>query len=117
MKFLADEGQINVSPTLIMAVGMNGAIFLQQLHKQLEQQTDLIDEEEAWYCQSYENWTKQLPFWNVSQIMRTVQKLEQLEVIHTNTTLNEYHTDRTKWYRIDYERLYFLGMVAKNEFM
>ena len=122
MKLIANEDQICVSPALIMAAGMNGAIFLHQLHMHLEQQSDLIDEndddyEEAWYCQSYENWAKQLPFWNVPQIMRTVQKLEQLRIIHTTLKFNKYHMDRTKWYRIDYERLHFLMMVVENELM
>jgi len=102
--FLVDGEQMSLSQDLAAVVGINGALLLQQLHEKLEEQ-GVLRNGEIWYCQSYEDWSKQLLFWNVPKIMRIIQKLEKLGVIVSTNTLNKFCTDRTKWYRIDYERV------------
>ena len=102
--FLVNEEQMSLSQDLAKVVGINGALLLQQLHEKIEEQ-GILKNGEFWYCQSYEDWSKQLFFWNVPKIMRIIQKLEKLGVIISTNTLNKFSTDRTKWYRINYERV------------
>lgn len=102
--FLVDGEQMSLSQDLAKVVGINGALLLQQLHEKLEEQ-GILKNGEIWYCQSYEEWSKQLVFWNVPKIMRIIQKLEKLGVIISTNTLNKFSTDRTKWYRIAPMRL------------
>ena len=102
--FLVDGEQMSLSQELAKVVGVKGALLLQQLHEKIEEQ-GVLTNGEIWYCQSYEDWSKQLLFWNVPQIMRIIQKLEKLGVVISTNKLNKFCTDRTKWYRIDYERV------------
>ena len=76
MNILILESALLILLTLAQQIGLDIAILQQQLHFRLTHQ----EQERAgklWYCQTYTNWTKQLPFWNESKIKRLFIKLEE----------------------------------------
>ena len=104
MNLLTNEKPLIVLPNVATVIGVDEAILLQQLHYRLQQQT-VLQNGEAWYCQSHANWRKQLPFWNEPKIKRIILQLEQLELVHSTDRFNQFYVDRTKWYKIDYDKL------------
>jgi len=67
MNILILESPLLILLTLAQQIGLDKAILQQQLHFRLTHQ----EQERAgmlWYCQTYTNWTKQLPFWNESKL-------------------------------------------------
>lgn len=104
MNLLTNENPLILLPQLACVIGPEEAIVLQQLHFRLQQQT-VTHDGEVWYCQSLAKWQKQLPFWNEPKIKRLIRTLEDLQVVHSTDRLNQFYVDRTKWYKIDYDKL------------
>ena len=104
MNLLIQESPLLILPTLAQAIGLDEAILLQQLHFRLTHQSQERDGK-LWYCQSYTNWAKQLPFWGESKIKRLFIKLEKDGLIHSTDKYNTFYVDRTKWYSIEYSAL------------
>ncbi|MED5040832.1 DnaD domain protein [Geobacillus stearothermophilus] len=102
-KLLLDEKPLVILPSLAKEIGLNEAIILQQLHYWLQESNNERDGQ-RWIYNTYEDWQKQFPFWSVTTIRRTIKKLENQGII-VSDNLNSMKIDKTKWYRIDYERL------------
>lgn len=99
-KLLMDEIPLMVQPKLAVKIGLNEAIFLQQLHYWLEKATNIIDGK-RWVYNTFNEWQKQFPFWSVATIKRTISSLENKKLIIA-ANYNKMSIDRTKWYTIDY---------------
>lgn len=103
-KLLIDEQPLQVLPSLANLLGLNKAIFLQQVHYWL-QKSEHIREGKRWIYNTYSEWQEQFPFWSIETIKRTVRSLEADGVVETTDRFNRYKMDHTKWYTIDYETL------------
>ncbi len=103
-RLLIPEPPLLVLPSLAMTVGLNEAIFLQQLHYWLLQSGKDRDGR-RWIYNTYEEWHAQLPFWSVMTIRRIVGALEDKGVVISTTAYNQHKVDRTKWYSLDYAAL------------
>mgnify|MGYP003525604647 FL=1 len=114
MKLLIQESPLLILPTLAQTIGLEEAILLQQLHFRLTHQGQERDGK-RWYCQSYTNWAKQLPFWSESKIKRLFLKLEKEGFIQSTDKYNTFYVDRTKWYSIEYHALDKLFHANTNE--
>lgn len=104
MKLLVDGRQLFLSQDLAARIGIEEALFLQQLYYRLETQ-GMEKEGHIWYRQTYQGWAKQCPQWNIRKIKRLVMKLERYQIIISSNKFNSFKTDRSKWYRIDYEKI------------
>jgi DnaD/phage-associated family protein len=102
-RLLLDEEPLVILPSLAAAVGLNESIVLQQLHYWLER-SNHIYEGHKWVYNTYEEWREQFPFWSESTIRRIITKLEKQGLIITGN-FNRSKIDKTKWYRINYEKL------------
>ncbi|MBC9873667.1 DnaD domain-containing protein [Macrococcoides bohemicum] len=100
-KLLIHDYPIQVSPKLAVAIGLNEAIMVQQMHYWLDRSSHFI-ENRKWIYNTYEGWRKQLPFWSESTIKRTITTLKKKGVIITGN-FNKAKFDKTIWYSIDYE--------------
>ncbi len=100
---LIREHPLQVLPALAAAIGLNEAIFLQQVHYWINR-TENVREGYKWVYNSYTDWHAQFPFWSIDTIKRTVHSLETQSLIFT-ANFNAHRMDKTKWYRINYERL------------
>jgi DnaD/phage-associated family protein len=102
-RLLLDEEPLVILPSLAATIGLNESIVLQQLHYWLERSTN-VHEGHTWVYNTYEEWQEQFPFWSESTIRRIITKLEKQGLIITGN-FNRSKIDKTKWYRINYEKL------------
>jgi hypothetical protein len=102
-KLLIDEPPLQVLPSLAVAVGLNEAIALQQLHYWL-QRVKTTRSGRKWVYNSYDEWQAQFPFWSISTIRRAFTSLEKRGLVRSEQP--EAHARQMrKWYTIDYEAL------------
>ncbi len=103
MKLLLNEEPLIVLPSLAAHIGLQESIFLQQLHYWLNRSNHEKDGHK-WVYNSYKEWQKQFPFWSEKTISRIVKKLEDSGLVICDN-FNSLVIDKTKWYRICYEKL------------
>ena len=108
---LISEPPLQVLPSLATEVGLNEAIVLQQFHYWLERSNNVHDGYK-WVYNSYSKWNEQFPFWSNATLRRTINSLEKQGFFIT-ANYNKAGFDKTKWYRIDYERV--SNASAQNE--
>lgn len=100
-RLLINEPPLQVLPSLAKLIGLNEAIFLQQLHYWLIKSQHEYDGRK-WVYNTFEEWQKQLPFWSIITIKRIVQSLRKAGLVSTTAQYNKMQVDRTLWYTIDY---------------
>ncbi|MDC6268046.1 hypothetical protein [Lysinibacillus fusiformis] len=101
---LTNDSHLYFSTRLAMEVGLNEAIFLEYLKQHLSKTTIKLDGY-SWICKTYEEWRQEFPFWSRSTHIRAIKALEDQGLVISTTDFNLHPFDRTKWYRIDYEKL------------
>ena len=103
---LINEPPLLILPSLAVRVGLNGAIFLQQLHFWSSQPNQgLVRDGRKWIRNNLDEWLVNFPFWSVGTLRRTIAKLESLGMIEKRDDLNREKEDRTLWYAVVYEKL------------
>lgn len=102
-RYLADERIMMFHPYVAKTLGLNEAIFLQQLHYWLNRKPHIV-EEKGWIYNPYKTWQEQLCFMSESTIKRTVKNLVDKGIVITSN-FNKMKFDRTLWYSIDYDKL------------
>ena len=105
MSLLLEDQYFFVSKKLASLLGSDEALLLQQLHYRLKMQ-GVMKEGQKWYRQTYKNWSKQLGMWSAPKVKSLFLKLEKNKIVISSNKFNRFYVDRSKWYRIDYERLY-----------
>lgn len=103
MNLLINEPPLQVLPTLAERIGLNEALFLQQLHYWLQRSNNWRDGR-RWCYKSAEDWTKEFPFWSSRTIKRITTSLKKQNLIITGQ-FNKAGFDRTTWYTVNYEQL------------
>lgn len=101
------EDALLVMPTLAEIIGLREAIILQQIHYFIIIATEKGDNYKDGYYWTYNSavkWQKQFPFWHVNTIRNALKNLENKSVLITGC-YNKMRGDRSKWYRINYEKL------------
>ncbi|MER2107430.1 MAG: conserved phage C-terminal domain-containing protein [Solibacillus sp.] len=105
MNLLINEPPLQVLPSLAVKVGLNEAIFLQQLHFRL-QISNNVQEGYKWIYKTYDEWAaEEFPFWSRDTVKRTIAKLEKEGYLISTSKFNKMKMDNTKWYRIDYTKM------------
>ena len=104
-RVLLDERPLVLLPSLAMAVGVDGAIVLQQLHYYLlNPKCGREHQGHRWIYNTYEQWqAHDFPFWSVRTIRRLFRQLERKRLVLACQP--EGRANRRKYYRIDHERL------------
>ena len=104
---LINEPPLQVLPSLACAVGLNEALILQQFHYWLQHSNNIKDGHK-WIYNSYQEWHKQFPFWkSKNTLISAIKHLEDMGIL-VSGNYNKAKFDKTKWYRIDYEKLQLL---------
>jgi hypothetical protein len=106
-KLLLEESPLLIMPKLATLIGLNESIILQQIHYWTEinkKVTRNLRDGFYWTYNSYESWNIQFPFFSRITIKRTILSLEKMGLIVTGN-YNQSQVDRTKWYRINYDKL------------
>ena len=110
-KLLINESPLQVLPTLAVAIGLNEAIFLQQLHWRLGTSNHEKDGR-RWVYDTAEEWSKRFPFWSTPTIRRIINGLRDRKLIITTDQYNKMKIDNTLWYAIDYDQIDALPMIT-----
>ena len=113
MSLLISEPPLQVLPTLARLIGLNEAIILQQVHYWLQRSSNIKDGY-RWVYNSYPEWYKQMPLWKSETTMRTAFKNLEKKGLLVTANYNKAKFDKTKWYRIDYEKLSLLEKEARS---
>ena len=101
---LISEPPLQVLPTLAVKVGLNGALFLQQLHYWILRSNN-VRENTVWVFKSLDEWIEEdFPFMSRSTLKRTISDLKKADLIITKT-FNKMKIDKTNWYTINYKKL------------
>jgi hypothetical protein len=110
-RLLISEPPLQVLPSLAVKVGLNQAIFLQQLHYWL-QKSNHKHAGKRWVYNTYEGWREQFPFWrSLTTLKLIVKRLVDAGLVITTDKYNKKPTDRTLWYTIDYKKLNELAWI------
>ena len=114
-KLLINESPLQVLPTLAIRIGLNEAIFLQQLHYFLSLSKHEKDGR-RWIYNSSADWQAIFPFWSAPTIRRVIASLEEQKLIITTTQYNQSGFDKRRWFAIDYSALETTEQsIAQNE--
>ena len=118
---LIEEPPLQVLPSLALAVGLNEAIILQQMHYWLkikqqasDKYADSFRDGRWWVYNSVAEWQAQFPFWSTDTIQRGITSLRKQGVL-TVAQLSHDSRDRTNWYAIDYDKMEALAVPVFNE--
>lgn len=101
-KLLLDEEPLVIIPSLAVAIGLNEAIVLQQLHYWIKKSNHIKDGR-PWVYNTIPDWAEQFPFWGEKTVRRTFDSLVNMQIV-LKGNYNEKKTDRTTWYSIDYTK-------------
>lgn len=106
-RLLINEEPLIILPMLAKAIGLNEAIVLQQMHYwidiNLKADKNFVDGY-YWTYNTYEEWTKQFPFWSRNTIVRTIDSLRKMNLLVAENH-NKMKADKTLWYRINHKVL------------
>ena len=80
MKLLIDEAPLLILPSLAKEVGLNAAVFLQQLHFRSNISKNIRDGHK-WVYNTYSDWQEEFSFWSLNTIKRITYDLEQNEMV------------------------------------
>ena len=103
-KLLIDDYPLQVLPKLAEEIGLNEAIFVQQLHYWINGKSGKLRDGRRWVYNTYEDWQDNFPFWSVSTIRRTITSCEEQDFVITGN-YNKLGIDKTKWYTINYDEI------------
>jgi len=105
---LINEQALQVLPSLALALGLEEAIAIQQLHYWLNNTKNegRIDEDgNKWVYNTYAQWKDDnFPFWSEDKVQRIFLSLEKQGVVITRQ-LDAHKRDMKKFYSIDYAAL------------
>jgi len=121
-KLLIDDKPVMVLPKLAVAIGLNEAVVLQQVHywlmtyREAEKQ-DHYHDGKWWVYNTKAEWAENFPWWSESTIWRALTSLRDKGLLITTSEYNKKGYDRTLWYTIDYKALHDLeeGILSKRE--
>lgn len=103
-KLLIEESPLQVLPTLAVAIGLNEAIVLQQIHFLSKGRGGKTIDGEHYVYNSYTGWQKTFfPFWSVDTVQRTFDSLETLGILKQPANANS--RAWRKFHRIDYSKI------------
>ena len=109
-KLLVDENALIILPTLAVAIGLNEAIFLQQLHYWLNI-TNFIKNGKKWIYKTLTDWEKEFPFFSKSTLNRVIAKLKKENIIYIEH-LSKDKRKRVSYYSINYKKV---EKLTKNQ--
>jgi hypothetical protein len=101
-KLLIDDSPLQVLPKLAIRVGLNEAIFLQQLHF-LTKDKRVGPDGRQWLRKTYPQWKKDtFPFWSTKTIERAAKELAKLHLVIIEQR-DKSSRNRDNFYAIDRE--------------
>lgn len=107
---LIDESPLQVIPSLAVAIGLNEAIMLQQIHY-WQRISPNEQDGRRWVAMSAPDLVDKFPFWSEKTIKRTVAELRERGLLII-TKKSSTSWDRANWYAVDYDAMNRLGSAS-----
>lgn len=107
-KLLIHEPPLQVLPSLAVKIGLNEAIFVQQLHYIIHNNDSVGKwaDGKKWYRDKPKDFAeKYFPFWSEGVVKRTIANLRNDDLIFARSDLNKIAEDRSLWYTVNYAKL------------
>lgn len=111
-KLLINENPLVLLPSLAVLVGINQAIFLQQVNYWLQTSKHKFDGRK-WTYNTVDEWLVQFPFFSKKTLERVISSLVEKEVLLVKK-LSSNPRDRTNYYSIDIEKLELLSIPSRQ---
>ncbi|MDP7775881.1 hypothetical protein QWI49_12055 [Acinetobacter nosocomialis] len=108
-KLLINESPLQVQPSLAMAIGLNEAIFLQQLHYWIGT-SRFIRDGQKWVYNTYSDWLLQLKYMSLPTLKRTIKSLKEKKLVRVER-FDKLRSNQVNYYSIDYETL---AIISEN---
>ncbi|EXA64321.1 hypothetical protein RKQ56_05965 [Acinetobacter baumannii] len=108
-KLLINESPLQVQPSLAMAIGLNEAIFLQQLHYWVGT-SRFIRDGQRWVYNTYSDWLLQLKYMSLPTLKRTIKSLKEKKLVRVER-FDKLRSNQVNYYSIDYETL---AIISEN---
>ena len=102
-KLLLEERPLVILPQLAVEIGLNEAIFMQQMHYLLTISTTFHNKMN-WTYNTYEELQDMFPFWSVRTIKNVVKSLKEAGLLFVEQ-LSSDKRDKTNYYSINYTKL------------
>lgn len=106
-KLLINESPLQVQPSLAKAIGLNEAVFLQQLHYWLGV-SKFVRDEKKWVYNTYDEWLDQFKYMSLSTLKRTIKSLKDQGLLCVEQFDNK-RSNQVNYYAINYEVLNKIG--------
>jgi hypothetical protein len=105
-QLLLDERPLVVLPSLVMKLGFERAVILQQIHWLLQQPRNGVEHDGyKWVYGTYVEWCElYFPFWSPEALRKHIVKLEKAGYL-ISAELRKAEWDHTKYYRVNEEAL------------
>lgn len=108
-KLLINESPLQVQPSLAMAIGLNEAIFLQQLHYWIGT-SRFVRDGKKWVYNTYSDWLLQLKYMSLPTLKRTIKSLKDQKLVRVER-FEKLRSNQVNFYSIDYETL---AIISEN---
>ncbi|MGQ4637299.1 hypothetical protein ACUIJ0_01000 [Acinetobacter junii] len=108
-KLLINESPLQVQPSLAMAIGLNEAIFLQQLHYWIGA-SRFVRDGKKWVYNTYSDWLLQLKYMSLPTLKRTIKSLKDQKLVRVER-FEKLRSNQVNFYSIDYETL---AIISEN---
>ena len=102
-KLLINESPLQVQPSLAMAIGLNEAIFLQQLHYWMGASRHHHDGKK-WLYNTYSDWLLQLKYLSLPTLKRTIKSLKDRGLLSVER-FDKLRSNQVNYYAINYDVL------------
>jgi hypothetical protein len=107
-----------VLPELAAEIGINEALFLQQLHFLLEHRNCHVYKDKLWYRHTVEEWLEIFPYFSKNTLRRTIESLVKRKILikdKLHWKVLKIRQNPTIWYAIDYEKLQEISEPIEQE--
>lgn len=109
---LTTESPIIILPSLATEFGIPEAAMLQQIHYMSQQDgKGIVRNGQKWVYNTLDQWHAKFSCWSMATIERAITKLKKLGIILVDR-LGKKKSDRTNYYRIDYQKLSSIPQLA-----
>lgn len=108
-KLLINESPLQVQPSLAMAIGLNEAIFLQQLHYWMGASRHHHNGKK-WVYNTYSDWLLQLKYLSLPTLKRTIKSLKDRGLLSVER-FDKLRSNQVNYYTINYD---VLAIIESN---
>lgn len=112
---LNEPGSPRIYPQLAKEIGLDESLLLLQLEFWLITYPGKSCDGKKWIFKSVRDIRETFCFWGVATIQRTIQSLEDQQLIETRQDLNEREGDTTRWFTLNPAALSRLQSISLRE--